>query len=87
MKDYEQIISTLLTKIADLEKVVIQQAARIAFDALAPFEAAILSQVKIAAVKNLDETGFRVTGKTLGKVTSICPESNMGFVINITDAN
>lgn len=30
MKDYEQIISTLLAKIADLEKVVIQQAARIA---------------------------------------------------------
>jgi transposase len=33
---------------------------RIAFDALAPFEESILSQVKIAAVKNLDETGFRV---------------------------
>lgn len=30
MKDYEQIISTLLAKIADLEKLVIQQAARIA---------------------------------------------------------
>ena len=30
MKDYEKIISTLLTKIAYLEKVVIQQAARIA---------------------------------------------------------
>ena len=30
MKDYEQIISTLLAKIAELEKVVIQQAARIA---------------------------------------------------------
>jgi predicted RNase H-like nuclease (RuvC/YqgF family) len=30
MKDYEQIISTLLAKIADLEKRVIQQAARIA---------------------------------------------------------
>jgi len=30
MKDYEQIISTLLTKIADLEQVVKQQAARIA---------------------------------------------------------
>ncbi len=30
MKDYEQIISTLLIKIADLEKLVIQQAARIA---------------------------------------------------------
>ena len=29
MKDYEQIISTLLTKIAELEKVVPQQAARI----------------------------------------------------------
>ena len=37
---------------------------RIAFDALAPFEESILSQVKIAAVKNLDETGFRVGGKT-----------------------
>lgn len=37
---------------------------RIAFDALAPFEESILSQVKIAAVKNLDETGFRVAGKT-----------------------
>lgn len=37
---------------------------RIAFDALAPYEEAILSQVKIAAVKNLDETGFRVAGKT-----------------------
>jgi transposase len=31
---------------------------------LAPFEESILSQVKIAAVKNLDETGFRVAGKT-----------------------
>jgi transposase len=30
MKDYEQLISTLLAKIAELEKVVIQQAARIA---------------------------------------------------------
>ncbi|MBA3535109.1 MAG: hypothetical protein H0T84_00625 [Tatlockia sp.] len=30
MKDYEQIISTLLIKIADLEKLGIQQAARIA---------------------------------------------------------
>ena len=30
MKDYEQIISTLLAKIAELEKVVKQQAARIA---------------------------------------------------------
>ena len=30
MKDYEQIIATLLAKIADLETVVIQQAARIA---------------------------------------------------------
>ena len=37
---------------------------RIAFDALAPFEESILSQVKIAAVKNMDETGFRVAGKT-----------------------
>ena len=37
---------------------------RIAFDVLAPFEESILSQVKIAAVKNMDETGFRVTGKT-----------------------
>ena len=30
MKDYEQIISTLLTQVAELEKLVIQQAARIA---------------------------------------------------------
>ena len=30
MKDYEQIISTLLTKIAELEQVVKQQAVRIA---------------------------------------------------------
>ena len=30
MKDYEQIISTLLTKIAELEQVVKQQSARIA---------------------------------------------------------
>ena len=37
---------------------------RIAFDALAPFEESTLSQIKIAAVKNLDETGFRVAGKT-----------------------
>jgi transposase len=37
---------------------------RIAFDALAPFEASILALVKTAAVKNLDETGFRVVGKT-----------------------
>lgn len=37
---------------------------RIAFDALAPFEESILALVKVAAVKNLDETGFRVAGKT-----------------------
>lgn len=37
---------------------------RMVFDALAPFEASVLSQVKLAAVKNLDETGFRVAGKT-----------------------
>jgi transposase len=37
---------------------------RIAFDSLASFEESILSQVKIAAVKNMDETGFRVAGKT-----------------------
>ena len=37
---------------------------RIAFDTLAPFEASILSHVKIATVKNMDETGFRVAGKT-----------------------
>lgn len=37
---------------------------RIAFDALAPFEKSILASVKTAAVKNLDETGFRVGGKT-----------------------
>lgn len=36
----------------------------IAFDALASFEESVLSQVKIATVKNLDETGFRVAGKT-----------------------
>jgi len=35
-----------------------------AFDALAAFEASTLSLVKEAAVKNLDETGFRVGGKT-----------------------
>lgn len=37
---------------------------RIAFDTLASFEESVLSAVKIAAVKNLDETGFRVAGKT-----------------------
>lgn len=37
---------------------------RIAFDRLAPFEESVLSSVKTAAVKNLDETGFRVAGKT-----------------------
>lgn len=37
---------------------------RIAFDALAAFEESVLSAVKTAAVKNLDETGFRVAGKT-----------------------
>lgn len=37
---------------------------RIAFDALASFEESVLSEVKTAAVKNLDETGFRVAGKT-----------------------
>jgi transposase len=36
----------------------------IAFDALASFEASTLSLVKAANVKNLDETGFRVGGKT-----------------------
>jgi hypothetical protein len=37
---------------------------RVAFDALAPFEevvlSVVLSMVKLAAVKNLDEIGFRV---------------------------
>lgn len=37
---------------------------RVAFDALASFEESVLSEVKTAAVKNLDETGFRVAGKT-----------------------
>ena len=37
---------------------------RIAFDALASFEESVLSAIKTAAVKNLDETGFRVAGKT-----------------------
>jgi transposase len=37
---------------------------QLAFDALASFEEAVLSDVKSAAVKNLDETGFRVAGKT-----------------------
>ena len=37
---------------------------RIAFDALAPIEESILALVKTAAVKNLDETGFRIAGKT-----------------------
>ena len=37
---------------------------RIAFDVLAPLEESILALVKTAAVKNLDETGFRVAGKT-----------------------
>ena len=37
---------------------------QVAFDALALFEEAVLSQVKSAAVKSLDETGFRVAGKT-----------------------
>lgn len=39
---------------------------RIAFDTLAPFEESILSQVKIAAVKNLDETGLRIAEKRNG---------------------
>lgn len=37
---------------------------RITFDALAPFEKSILALVRAAPVKNLDETGFRVSGKT-----------------------
>ena len=37
---------------------------RIAYDSLSSFEESILSEVKTAAVKNLDETGFRVAGKT-----------------------
>lgn len=36
----------------------------LAFNTLAPFEEAVLSMVKLAPVKNLDETGFRVAGKT-----------------------
>ncbi len=35
-----------------------------AFDALSSFEASVLSSIKKASVKNLDETGFRVAGKT-----------------------
>lgn len=37
---------------------------RLAFDSLASFEESVLSEVKAARVKNLDETGFRVAGKT-----------------------
>ncbi len=37
---------------------------QIAFNALASFEEITLTMVKNAAVKNLDETGFRVAGKT-----------------------
>jgi len=37
---------------------------QVAFDTLALFEESVLSMVKLAAVKNLDETGFRVAGKT-----------------------
>ena len=37
---------------------------RVAFNALASFEESVLSEVKAAKVKNLDETGFRVVGKT-----------------------
>lgn len=37
---------------------------QIAFDVLAPFEEMAVTRVKGAAVKNLDETGFRVAGKT-----------------------
>lgn len=35
-----------------------------AFDALSSFETSVLSSIKKASVKNLDETGFRVAGKT-----------------------
>jgi hypothetical protein len=31
---------------------------------LESFEESVLSAIKVAAVKNLDETGFRVAGKT-----------------------
>ena len=34
------------------------------YDDLANFDGEILSKIKIASVKHLDETGFRVTGKT-----------------------
>lgn len=37
---------------------------RIAFDGLTEFDETTLSLVKAAAVKNLDETGFRIAGKT-----------------------
>ena len=37
---------------------------RVAFDRLSSFEESVLSAVKTAVVKNLDETGFRVAGKT-----------------------
>jgi transposase len=40
------------------------QCSQVAFAALAPFEESVLSMVRLAAVKNLDETGFRVAGKT-----------------------
>lgn len=36
----------------------------VACNFLAPFENVVLSMVKLAPVKNLDETGFRVAGKT-----------------------
>lgn len=45
---------------------------RIAFDALAPFEESILALVKTAAVKNLDETGFRVARIFCSKHTQQC---------------
>lgn len=35
-----------------------------AYDKLAPFDDEVLSKIKISPVKHLDETGFRVSGKT-----------------------
>lgn len=34
------------------------------YDKLAPFEEALLSKIQISPIKHLDETGFRISGKT-----------------------